>query len=185
MDFKAHILTAWSLTLDYIVPLILITLVLAIVSGLTLGILAPVMLAGYMSSVLLMLKEGREPKIPDLFSKMNLFLPLLVFGVVVLILSILGIMLLVLPGILFILAVSFFCVYTIPLMVDKNMGLVDAIKESIVMVRKDPILDHIIIVILFLGISWVGSFVVIGWLFTQPLATIFLMSAYMEKVKAE
>jgi len=36
---------------------------------------------------------------------------------------------------------------------------------------------------LFLGISAAGSAVFIGSLFTQPLATVFLLSVYEEKIK--
>jgi hypothetical protein len=48
MDFKKHLLRAWELTLKFIVPLVLMTLVMLVVSFLTLGILAPVTMAGYM-----------------------------------------------------------------------------------------------------------------------------------------
>ena len=71
MDFKKHFETAWRLTLKFIVPLILMTLVLFIVSFVTLGILAPVATAGYMQSLLSLLKEGREPKVQDIFSEMS------------------------------------------------------------------------------------------------------------------
>jgi hypothetical protein len=77
MDFKRHIETAWNLTLANIVSLILMTLVMVAISSLTLGILAPVTMAGYTQSLLQLVRNGREPKVQDLFSHMNLFLPLL------------------------------------------------------------------------------------------------------------
>jgi hypothetical protein len=75
MDFKRHIETAWNLTLRHIVALILITLVLLAVSVFSLGILAPVAFAGYTQSLLLLIRNGREPNARDLFSHMKLFLP--------------------------------------------------------------------------------------------------------------
>jgi hypothetical protein len=181
MDFKKHLETAWQLTLKFIVPLILMTLVMFVVSCVTLGILAPVTMAGYIQAILLMLRDGREPRIQDLFSQMKLFLPLLGFGIVVFIVIIIGFMLLVLPGIIVALAISFSCIYMLPLMTDKEMGLIDAIKKSYAMVRQGPIIDHIVVTLLFMGISGIGGSIFIGWLFTQPLATVFLLSAYEEK----
>ena len=182
MDFKKHLETAWKLTLKFIAPLILMTLVMFIVSFLTLGVLAPVTMAGYMQSILLMVRDGREPKIQDIFSQMRLFLPLLGFGIVVVIAIMIGFMLLVLPGIIVALAVSFSCLYMLPLMTDKKLGLIEAIKESYALATRGNILDHIVVMILFMGISGIGGSVFIGWLFTQPLATVFLLSTYEEKI---
>ncbi len=47
MNFKNHLETAWNQTLQFIAPLIFMTLVMFVVSSLTLGILAPVAMAGY------------------------------------------------------------------------------------------------------------------------------------------
>ncbi len=181
MDFKKHLETAWNLTLKFLAPLVFMTLVMFILWILTLGILAPVTMAGYMQSILLMVRDGREPKIQDLFSQMKLFLPLLGFGIVVFIITMIGFILLVLPGIIISLAVSFVCLYMLPLMTDKKLGLIEAIKESFSMTTHDVLIDQLLVFILFMGISAVGSAVFIGVLFTQPLATIFLLSVYEEK----
>jgi len=178
MDFKYHLETAWKLTLQYIAPLILMTLAMIVISFITLGIMGPVVMAGYMHSILLLIREGREPKVQDIFSHMRLFFPLLLFGIIIFIITLMGIMLLFLPGVLFVLAISFCCIYMLPLMTDRNLGLIDAIKESFSMVTKEQPVDHVVVFILFVGISAIGSSVFIGSLFTQPLATLFLMSVY-------
>lgn len=185
MDFKYHLENAWKMTLQYIVPLLLMTLAMIVISIITLGILAPVIMAGYMHSILLLVREKREPKVQDIFSQMRLFLPLLCFGIVVFIITIIGMMLLFLPGVLFLIAVSFCCLYMLPLMTDRNLGLIDAVKQSYSMVIKESIVDHIVVFILFIGISAIGSSVFIGSLFTQPLATIFLLSIYETLGKAK
>lgn len=182
MDFKRHIETAWNLTLGNVVSLILMTLVMVAVSSLTLGILAPVTMAGYTQSLLQLLRNGREPKVQDLFAQMKLFLPLLGFGFAVFVATSLGFMLLLLPGIIIVVAITFCCVYMIPLMTDKNMGIVDAVKESYAMGRRGELVDHIVVVIIFMAISMIGGTVFIGVLFTQPLATLFLLSTYEEKI---
>lgn len=182
MDFKSHLETAWHLTLKYIVSLLLMTLVMGVVSFLSLGILAPVTMAGYMQSILMMVRSGREPKIQDLFSEMRLFLPLLAFGIVVAIASMIGFSILFLPGVVIVCGVTFACLYMMPLMTDRNFGLMDAVKESFRTVTGSDLMDHVIVAILFMGISAIGSSVFVGWLFTQPLATVFLMRVYEEKV---
>ncbi|OQX11281.1 MAG: hypothetical protein BWK80_44915, partial [Desulfobacteraceae bacterium IS3] len=148
MDFKKHLETSWSLTLQFIVPLISMTLVMIFASVLTLGILAPVTSAGYMQAILLMIREGREPKVQDVFSQMKLFLPLLGFAVILLIAVIVGLTMLILPGILIIFAVSFGCLYMIPLMTDKQFGLIDAVRESISISLQENVIEHAVVVIL-------------------------------------
>ena len=183
MDFKKHLETAWELTLEFIAPLIMLTLVMFMIWFLTLGILVPVTIAGYTQSLLLMSRQGREPKIQDLFSQLNLFFPLLGFGIVVFIATLVGLIFFIFPGILVMLAIAFVCLYMIPLMTDKKLGLFDAIKQSYALAMQGAFVDHIVVIVLFLGINAVGSSVFIGSLFTQPLATLFLLSVYQEKTR--
>jgi hypothetical protein len=182
MDFKNHILLAWNMTLKHIVSLIIMTLVMLGISMVSLGILAPVTMAGYMQSILTLIRSGREPKIQDLFSQMRLFLPLLAFSILTFIAITIGFTLFFLPGLLIALAISFCCIYMIPLMTDGNLGIIDAIKQSYRMATTDPIADNVVVVIIFWIITMVGGSVFIGFLFTQPLATLFLMSIYEEKL---
>jgi len=181
MDFKWHIETAWKLTISNIVPLILMTLVMTLVSGFTVGILGPVTMAGYVQSVLLMLREGREPKIQDIFSQMRLFFPLFGFCVLAFIAIIIGFLVLFLPGFLMFVAMTFCCLYMLPLMTDKGLDVLDAVKESYRMAVKGQVLDHVVVVVLYMGIIALGGSVFIGFLITCPLATVFLASVYNEK----
>jgi hypothetical protein len=182
MDFKRHIETAWHLTLGHIVSLIIMTLVMVGVSVLTLGILTPVTMAGYMQSLLRLIRDNREPKVQDLFSHMKLFLPLLGFGIAAFVATSIGFMLFFLPGIIVTAAIAFCCIYMMPLMTDRNLSLVEAIKESFAMSRRGDLVDHVVVVVLFMAISMIGGTVFIGVLFTQPLATLFLLSTYEEKI---
>jgi len=181
MDIKKHLETAWNMTLKFIVPLVILTLVMLAVSIVTLGILAPVALAGYTQSLLLLMRTGREPRVQDIFSQMRLFLPLLFFGIVTFIAVLIGFILMVLPGILVALAVLFCCFYMIPLMTDRGLGLMDAIKESYAMAMSGNKQDHAVAVLIFIAITAVGGSIFIGSLFTQPLATLFFLSVYEEK----
>ncbi len=184
MDFKKHLETAWNMTLKHIVMLILMTVVSLAVSFFTLGILGPVVMGGFVQSIILMMREGREPRMEDLFSQMRLFLPLLGFSILVCIAMLVGFMLFVLPGLAILLAVTFGCLYVLPLMTDRRMGLIDAVKTSWNMAIQESVADHIVVVILFMGLMAVGSSVFIGILFTQPFATVFLSSVYLERINA-
>jgi hypothetical protein len=181
MDFKKHLEDAWALALKFIAPLIVMTLVMFLVWFFSLGILVPVTTAGYIQSLLLAVRENRVPSVKDLFSQMELFLPLLGFFFITMVVVIIGSVFFLLPGILAAMLISFACLYVLPLMTDKQLGLVEAIKVSYQIAVQKPILDHVVIVIIFFGIAAIGNSIFIGALFTQPLATLFLMSVFEEK----
>lgn len=157
MDFKGHLETAWNTTLQFIVPVILLTLVQIIVIIFSFGILAPVTTAGYMQSLLLALREGREPKIGDLFTEMRLFLPLFIFGLLAMIATFIGFALLVTPGFLVVGFLVFATIYMMPLMSDRDMSLMDALKKSWSMATKAPLSNQIILMVLYLVIMSLGS----------------------------
>ncbi len=182
MDLKKHLEQGWSNTLKFIGPVLLITFVQIIVIIFSLGFLAPVTTAGYFQSLLLAQREGRTPEIRDLFSQMSLFLPLLLFGFVVMIAVVFGFMLLILPGFAVTVLLIFACLYMLPLMTDKGLGLIEALKESWAMAVKDPIGDHIIISLVYMGILSVGGSLPFVILAAQPLATFILLSFYEERV---
>jgi membrane-anchored glycerophosphoryl diester phosphodiesterase (GDPDase) len=130
-----------------------------------------------------MIRNGREPVIQDVFSQMKLFFPLLGFGIAVFILIMMGLMMFILPGILISLAISFICLYMLPLMTDKQKGIIEALKESFAITTdKEKFSDHLIVAILITGIYMVGGYTYIGWIFTLPFSTVFLMLIYEEQV---
>ena len=182
MDFKSHLENAWRLCLENLAPLILMTLVMTLLSIFTFGILAPVLFAGYIYSLLRLIREGREPKIQELFSHLRLFFPLLALSILVFLAVLVGFKLFFLPGIAVVCVVTFGWIYVLPLMVDKKMGIVEAIKASWDMAIQGNIADHIVVVILFIGLISIGSSVFIGTLFTQPFATILVLLAYLERI---
>lgn len=182
MDIKHHIETAWNLTLNNIASLILMTLVMMGLSILTVGILAPSTMAGYMQSLLLLMRNGREPKVQDLFSHMNMFVPMLAFGIVVFAIVFTAFMFVYLAGLIAAAAIVFCCLYMMPLMTDRNLGLIESIKKSFAMSRRVELVDHLAVVIIFMAISITGRLVFFGMLLTMPLATLFLLSTYEERI---
>jgi len=178
MDIKTHVETAWKHCIGNALPLILITLVAAAVSIISFGILAPVAFAGYTHSLLQLQRFNREPKVQDVFSQLGLFLPLFGFSLIVIIISIIGFTLLIIPGVLFSLVIGYTCLYMIPLMVDKKFGVLDAFKKSVSMVTGSHVMDHIVVFVLFFALMALGGSSFIGFLVLQPFATLFLLSVY-------
>ncbi len=182
MDFKEHLKIAWETTLQFVVPVILLTLVQMLVITISLGILAPVTTAGYVQSLLRAIREGREPRVGDLFSEMRLFLPLFVYGLLVVLLTFLGLMLLVVPGLLVAAFIVFSTIYMIPLMTDRDMGLIEAIKESWAMAVRKPVDDQLVFMVLYLLILSIGGSIPLALLFAQPLATFLMLIVYEERL---
>jgi hypothetical protein len=178
MDFKTIFERSWKLFVTHLAALLLSTLVYLAVSVVSLGIMAPVLTAGYTQSLLLLIRDGRKPEIRDLFGQMRLFFPLLVFMIVCVLTIMIGFGLLVVPGVAVAIGLSFFCLYMLPLMTDQGLGLIEAVKESGRMALDPPIGEHIAIVVVFLVLSSIGNSTGIGVLFTQPFATLFVLLVY-------
>ncbi|MCK5070447.1 MAG: hypothetical protein KAR01_07885 [Desulfocapsa sp.] len=183
MDFKEHLTIAWENTLQFIIPVILLTGVQMAVVALSFGILAPVTTAGYFQSLLQALRDGREPKIGDLFSEMRLFLPLLAFGIIAVLATFFGFLLLILPGLLVVGFLTFATIYMIPLMTDQEMGLFEAIKESWNMAVRKPLTDQIVFMVLYLIIISVGSSFILTLLVAQPFATFLMLAVYEDRLQ--
>lgn len=183
MDFKIHLENAWDLTLEFIMPLIWITLVMFCIWFLSFGILAPVTLAGYTQALLRMMREGRDPAIRDLFSEINLFLPLIGFSILVVLAIGIGFIFVVLPGFLVAILITFACLYMLPLMTDRRLILTEAVKTSYAMGIDGGFAGHLATVAIYLGILAIGSSFFVGSLFTQPFATLFMLSVYSQKTQ--
>ena len=185
MDFKKLIVQSWNHTLNFIGPVLLMTLVQLIVILVSLGILAPVTTAGYVQSLLRAVREGRPPQVGDLFSEMRLFLPLFLFFLLVTAVALIGFTLLVLPGFAVVGFVAFASFYLIPLMTDQKLGLFDALKTSWDQAVKPPLSDHLIVAILYVVIMSLGSSLPFAFLLTQPIATFLMVGAYLTRVVPE
>lgn len=183
MDLMKHLTKGWNTTLNFLGPVLLITVVQVLVTFISLGIFGPVTFAGYCQSLLLGIRDGRTPEVRDLFSHMSLFFPLLGFGVLVFIAISIGMMLFVFPGIVAIGITFFACLYMMPLMTDRGLGLLEAVKCSWQMALQDPMGDHVIILVVYAVILSIGGSVPFLILIAQPLATFILLSVYEDRLK--
>lgn len=183
MDLQKHLEQGWKTFIQFIGPTLLLTLVFFAVSFFSLGILAPVTSAGYFQSLLRAHRDARCPEVKDLFSYMALFLPLFLFGLVSFLAMLLGFILFVLPGFAVMILLCFACLYLLPLMTDRNMGLVDGLKKSWDMAMAPPVGDHIIITVVYIGLVSVGGSLPFVILLAQPLATCIVVSFYLDRLK--
>lgn len=182
MNFKDLVVRSWQNTLDYIGPLLLITLVQLVLIIISLGILAPVTTAGYLNSLLRVIREDRKPEVGDLFSEMRLFLPLFILSLLIAVVAFVGFTLLILPGFAVLAFISFAAFYLLPYMVDQQLGLFDALKASWNTALEEPVSDHIIVVIIYVAIMSLGSSLWFAFLITTPVATFIMIEAYRERV---
>ena len=185
MDFKELIEHSWSNTLKYIGPVLLLTIVYWLVCIFSFGILAPVTTAGYIHSFIRAARENRTPEIKDLFSQMGLFIPLFIFFLIFVCVFFIGCLLLVLPGIAIACFTAFATLYMLPLMTDKGLGLIDALKESWNQAVKPPVTDHLVITVIYALIYSIGGALPLAMLIAQPVATFFLAGAYRKRVDNE
>ncbi len=185
MDYVKLVENTWNQSKENLLPLLIVTLVFISISVVTFGILAPAAYAGYYRSIHQMVKYSRVPQARDVFSELRLFFPLLLFSVASALLIALGFFLLLLPGILISFAIAFSCLYMIPLMVDKNLGLFDAVKESYAMSRRGSIFDHIIVMLMIFGVQFIGGSFILGTVLTTPLTAVFLVNVYEYKCQNE
>ncbi|MCF8109678.1 MAG: hypothetical protein K9J81_11885 [Desulfohalobiaceae bacterium] len=116
---------------------------------------------------------------------MRLFWPLLGFALLFFVAAAIGFMLLFLPGMIIAFGGAFVCLYLLFLLTDAGLGLVEGIKKSYELTVKGSMADQIVVFLIFIGLSALGSTLFIAWLFTQPLATAFLALAYEETRKGE
>ena len=183
MDLQRHLQQGWQSFLQFIGPSLLVTFVFFTVTILSLGILGPVTSAGYFQSLLGAQRDGRSPEVKDLFSHMSLFLPLFFFGLVAFCIIMIGFMFLFLPGVGVAVFLTFSCLYLLPLMTDKKLGLIEGIKASWSLAVADPMGDHVIITIVYIALLSIGGSVPFLILLAQPLATFILLSFYDERTK--
>lgn len=177
MDIGKYLTQSWNLTIKNWAAFVVAAIVLQVLSCITLGILALPLSAGI---YLMYLKaaQGKAVKYNEMFACMNRWLGMLGAGILALILISLGLVLVVIPGLI----VMTWLMFTLPLMADKNMGAIEAMKASMVMVNKAGILKAFLMLLVTCVIIGAGSSVAwIGSFFTMPLGMGMLAMAYKDK----
>lgn len=135
-----------------IVVLILAALVAGLLSVATLGILAGPLYAGLYGMVIARCKEGKKPEVGDVFSELGRFWAF--FGATLLLLLLIGLACItIIGGIL----LATIWIYVFPLMVDRKIGVIAAMRMSKAMVTRAGFWEHLALVLLLLVIGTIGG----------------------------
>ncbi|HEY5386309.1 MAG TPA: hypothetical protein VIL79_00235 [Thermoleophilia bacterium] len=156
----------WRLFVKDIGPLIVGALIVAVLSIVSLGILAGPLAAGLYGTVVKRVRDGQQPEVGDVFGQMSrfwaFFAAALVLGILIGLASVT-----VIGGIL----LATIWLYVFPLMVDRGLGLGEAMSASYRMVKEAGFWEHLALVIVFAVIASLANGVLV------ILATPFLVAA--------
>jgi hypothetical protein len=143
MNFQAYLEDAYRIVKEEPIILILGGFIVQLLTFFSLGILAGPFLGSYALLIILYLRDNKKPAFNDIFSGLQQFAKLFPYFLVLL-LIILGFMLLILPGLLFLT----WWIYVLPLMVDRKMSFTDAMRLSMNTVNEKGFLVHFVFVLL-------------------------------------
>ncbi|NLY89954.1 MAG: hypothetical protein GX085_10150 [Firmicutes bacterium] len=185
MDILAKLKKSLELYGKNFIPIFLATLITALVSGITFGLLAGPLLGG-LFLFLRKIIDGEKPELGMIFSRFDKFLPtflvMLIAFLAGFVISIIGAIPVI--GRLFSLAAgslfSLISFMAIAYVVDKDLGPVDAVKRSIQSFLTEPVAVWIYSLAIFV-ISGIGAlFFFFPLIFTMPFGVIGATLAYNE-----
>lgn len=152
LDVGLTLKQSWRLFVKDLGPLLIAGLITVALSVLTLGVLAGPLTAGLYAMVMGRVREGRQPEVGEVFDQFDRFWAFLGATLV----------LVILIGLAFITVIGGFLLATIwlyvfPLMVDRKMGLGEAMKTSKDMVMENGFWEHLALVVILAVISSVAN----------------------------
>ncbi len=142
----------WNAFTADIVPLLVGGLIAGILSILTLGILAGPLVAGLYSMVAGRIRDGRKAEIGDVFSCMDRFWSFFAAAIVLVVL--IGLASLTIVGGILLATVW---MYVIPLMVDRRLGVYDAMAASYHLVVDNGFWEHLALTIMLIALNAVAD----------------------------
>ena len=171
LDVGLSIKGGWNAFTADIVPLLVGGLIAGLLSIVTLGILAGPLFAGLYSMVIGRIRDGRPAQIGDVFSCMNRFWGFLWAAIVLVVLIGLA-SLTIVGGVL----LATIWLYVFPFMVDRKMGLGEAMTASYHRVVDNGFWEHLALIVVFFAIGAVAN----GWLaiLTTPFTIAVTAAAY-------
>lgn len=138
-------------------------------------ILSPIISCGYFYVVFKKM-NGQEVEFKDLLEGLKFFIPAFLANAIIIVLTIIGLILLIIPGII----ISSLFMFTLPLIVEKKMGFWQAMEESRKVVQKD-LPNFVIFLIILMGINFLGVMCLgVGLLVSTPFIISSIVCAYKE-----
>ena len=186
MNFQAYLEDTYRIVKEEPIILILGGLLVQLLVVFSLGILAGPLAGGYVLLVILYLRKDRKPAFNDIFSGLKQFTELFPYFLVLLLIFF-GLMLLIVPGLIF----ATWWLYVLPLMVDRKMPVIDAMRLSRNKVNETGFLMHLVFLLLIsvipmLLIDMVSTMLPFAQLlkiFLTPLQVGCLASLYIDQFK--
>ena len=180
MDRGRYLTDSWKITIKNIGTMVVATIVLVALSALTLGILTGPLWAG-MILMYVRASRGKAVKFPEMFNCMYRILPMLGAGLLICILVTVGLVLLIVPGLL----VASWMLFAIPLMADKEMGIMEAMRASKSAVGKVGVwMNLLLILVTAVIVSLGGAVAGLGALIAVPVSVGMVAMAYKDISKA-
>ena len=161
----------WDAFTADIVPFLVGALIAGLLSVITLGILAGPLVAGLYSMAIRRMRDGRRAEIGDVFSCFDRFWSYLWAALVLVVLIGLA-SLTIVGGVL----LATIWIYVFPFMVDRRMGLTDAMAASYHRVVDNGFWEHLALLVIFIAISAIAN----GWvgMITFPFTIAVIAGAY-------
>jgi hypothetical protein len=182
MDIGKAFERGWKLFVKDVAPYVVGTLILGALTVVTVGILYGPLSAGLYVMAVRRIRQNRTAEIGDVFWGLSHFWRF--FGAALLLLLLIGIgfVFLIIPGLL----LATIWIYVFPVMVDRDMGVFDAMAESRRLVRENGFGQHLVMVLLLAALSIAGSIAGgLGHLLTLPLTFTIITAMYFAACREE
>ncbi len=179
MDIVKAFTDAWKIFVANFVTLLLATLAVMIIGTITLGLLYIPLMVG-LQMMFVKAKRGGAIQLNDVFAPVKRFFALFFGSLWIALLVIVGLILLVIPGLCW----MSWWMFALLFIFDKNLGIGEAMRASKDVVRKNNLWLHLFLLVLACVVSQIGFRIFgIGALLTMPLGMGALACAYAEEVK--
>jgi len=171
LDIGLTLKQAARLFVKDLAPLLIAALIAGALSVLSLGILAGPLFAGLYGMVIGRVRDGRQPEVSDVFSGLDRFWSYA--GAALTLVALVGLASITIVG-GFVLATIW--LYVFPLMVDRGLGLGEAMKASKNMVLRAGFWEHLaLVVVLFVIVSVANGALAI---LAAPFVVVAVTAAY-------
>ena len=164
MDIGNVLNNSWNIFKNNIVAYIIGTLI-AVIGSIFIITIAPLVYG--LTYMAVRGIKGETVEINDVFEGFNNFIRSWVFVIAAAILIMIGYIFLVIPGII----LSILLIYALPLLVLKDYGGIDAIKESI-NIGKENFKDTLILFVIIVVLNAIGGSIPLAFALVAPYTTI-------------
>jgi len=179
MDIVKAFTDAFNIYIKNFIIIILATLVAMVLGMFTLGLLYLPLLVG-VQMLFVKAKRGQPLVFAEIFSPIKRFFALFFGSIWMAILVIIGIILLIVPGLIW----ASWWIFMMLFIFDKQMGIGAAMRASKDVVRKNNVWLHLLLIILACVVAQIGIYAFrVGYLFTLPLAMGAIACAYADEAK--